>query len=54
MFGVDLKVLIARENAGQSNLDGIVPRAFEACLKEIEERESGLQEPGLCEPVVPL
>lgn len=49
MFGVNLDVLITRENPGQSNLDNIVPRAFEACLKEIEERESGLQEAGLCE-----
>lgn len=47
MFGVALTTLVMRENPGISDFSGLVPRAFEACLSEIERR--GLTEIGICE-----
>ena len=46
VFGVPLEVLIARENPGVMDLEGIVPRVLDVCLTEIERR--GLNETGLC------
>lgn len=47
VFGVDLELILQRENPNWESEPGAVPRVVELCLSEIETR--GLTEVGICE-----
>ena len=51
VYGVDLEVIIRRENGGLIP-EGVIPKIAESCLAEVERR--GMTEVGICRSTIRL